>query len=272
MFKHWNIRSAAAIIVCVAGCGQPPNSSPPDSAPAVTPPAAQSPAASADSRVAETQAHPAPDDVPIDPVLVPETSADEPSVPSEPEQPFVLEDGFTALAFQDFESFQAEPDTWTATEDGIRCTGKPKGYLYSLTPHHNFTWKLEYRFERPKSLKDETKFKGNTGFLVYIIGEHKQWPVCLEVQGKHVQMAAIKENGGAAPVTVHDDEAARQSARKPVGEWNRLEISAREGAVTAKLNDVPISRSEPNFLSEGQIGIQAEDHPFVVRRMRIKDE
>lgn len=199
-----------------------------------------------------------------------ETAAAE--TPQEPDTPFVLEEGFTLLSFGDFEAFQADPETWSATDDGIRCTGKPKGYLYSTAPHQNFTWKLEYRFDRPKSLKDEAKFKGNTGFLVYITGEHKQWPVCLEVQGKHVQMAAIKENGGAAPVTVQDDDAARQAARKPVGQWNRLEIMSRDGSISVKLNDVPISKSEPNFLSEGRIGIQAEDHPFVVRRMRIKDE
>ncbi|MFO0919726.1 MAG: DUF1080 domain-containing protein [Planctomycetaceae bacterium] len=184
--------------------------------------------------------------------------------------PFALEEGFQPLTLADFEAFGAEPETWSGQDDRIVCQGKPKGYLYSRRPYQNFIWKLEFRFPRPKSLKDEAQFKGNTGFLVYITGDHKLWPVCIEVQGKHVQMAAIRENGGAEPVTVHDDETHRLAARKTVGQWNQLEITSKNGALAVILNGEPVATSDPNFLSEGLIGIQAEDHPFEVRRMRIK--
>ena len=186
------------------------------------------------------------------------------------EPPFHLEEGFEQLAFADFEAFRAEADTWAATQEGLKCSGKPKGYLYSKQPYQNFTLRIDYRFPRPDNFKDETKFKGNTGFLVYITGEHKLWPMCLEVQGKHVQMAAIKENGGAEPVKAVDDDAARQQARNPVGQWNSLEIVSKDGALAVSLNGTPISKCEPDFLSEGLIGIQAEDHPFEVRRIRVR--
>ena len=191
-------------------------------------------------------------------------------IAQEPDTPFQLEEGYTPLSFSDFEAFAAESGTWEGTPDGLKCTGKPPGYLYSKQAYQNFTWRLEYRFPRPATLKDETKFNGNTGFLVYITGEHKVWPVCLEVQGKFAQMAAIKENGGAQPVTATDDDAARQMARKPVGQWNALEIVSTNGALSVSLNGTPISKCEPDFLSEGLIGIQAEKHPFEVRRMRIR--
>jgi len=186
------------------------------------------------------------------------------------EPPFHLEEGFESLAFADFEAFGAEADTWVVTEEGVKCSGKPKGYLYSKQPYRNFTLRVDYRFPRPDNLKDEAKFKGNTGFLIYVTGEHKLWPMCLEVQGKHIQMAAIKENGGAEPVKAEDDDAARQKNRKPVGQWNSLEIVSKDGALTASLNGTPISKCEPDFLSEGPIGIQAEDHPFEVRRLRLR--
>lgn len=189
---------------------------------------------------------------------------------TESEPPFQLEEGFSQLGFSDFEAFGAEASTWEGTADGIKCTGKPRGYLYSKEPYQNFTLRLDYRFPRPATLKDEAKFKGNTGFLVYITGEHKLWPVCLEVQGKHIQMAAIKENGGAQPVTATDDDAARQKARHTVGEWNTIEIVSTNGALAVSLNGTPISKCEPDFLSEGSIGIQSEDHPFEVRRLRIR--
>ena len=186
------------------------------------------------------------------------------------EPPFHLEEGFESLAFADFEAFDAQADTWAATEEGLKCSGKPKGYLYSKQPYQNFTLRVDYRFPRPDNLKDEAKFKGNTGFLIYVTGEHKLWPMCLEVQGKHVQMAAIKENGGAEPVKAEDDDTARQQARKPVGQWNSLEVVSKDGALAVSLNGTSISKCEPDFLSEGLIGIQAEDHPFEVRRLRLR--
>jgi len=196
------------------------------------------------------------------------TSVSTPNGPAE--APFEIESDFLPLSLDQFDTFDAQPTTWSATADGIACSGKPRGYLYSKKPYQNFTWRLEYRFLRPENLNDEAKFKGNTGFLVYITGEHKLWPMCLEVQGKHLQMAAVKENGGAQPVAVEDNDTARQQARKPVGQWNAIEIVSKEGELKVTLNGTPIAKSQPDFLSEGSIGIQAEDHPFEIRQMRIR--
>lgn len=186
------------------------------------------------------------------------------------EPPFEVENGFTLLTLADFEPFGTEADTWEASDEGFFCTGRPRGYLYSRKSYRNFTLKLDYAFDRPESLKNDAKFKGNTGFLIYITGEHHVWPVSLEVQGKHVQMGAIKENGGASAVTATDNDDARQKARHGVGEWNSLEIVSVDGSLSVSLNGVPISKSEPNFLSEGLIGVQSEDFSFEVRRMRIR--
>ncbi len=212
------------------------------------------------------------------PVPAPSPTADTPLVtatpvadaPVEPDTPFALEDGFRLLTRSDFDAFGAEDGTWSEIPEGLACTGKPRGYLYSHDSFQNFTWRLEYRYPRPESLKDDTKFKGNTGFMIYITGEHKIWPVSLEVQGKHVQIGMIKENGGASAPTVEDHPEVRESARKPVGQWNRLEIVSKDGELSVTLNDQPLSKSTPAFLSAGSIGIQAEDHPFEVRRMRIR--
>jgi len=183
--------------------------------------------------------------------------------------PFQLESDFRLLTLEDFEPFGGESQTWTLLPDGFACSGKPRGYLYSKQPYQDFTWRFEYRFLRPEKLADDSKFKGNTGFLVYITGEHKLWPICLEVQGKHSQMAAIKENGGAEPVIVDDDDTARQRNRAAVGQWNAIEIVSKAGELRVSLNGTTITQSKPNLLSDGLIGVQAEDHPFEVRRMRI---
>ena len=69
-----------------------------------------------------------------------------------------------------------------------------------------------------------------------------------------------------------DDDVARQKARRPVGEWNALEIVSNAGALKVSLNGTPISHSQAGTLNEGLIGIQAEDHRFEVRRMRIRTD
>ena len=186
--------------------------------------------------------------------------------------PFELETGFQLLKLENFDAFGAEPTTWKESGEILSCTGRPRGYLYSKEPHQNFTWRLDLRFVRPATLKEDAKFKGNTGLLVYINGEHKLWPVCIEIQGKNVQMGAIRENGGAEPVVVEDDDAARGKARKSVGQWNSIEIVSKDGALSATLNGTPIATSKPGPLTSGWIGIQAEDHPFEIRRMRIRQD
>lgn len=207
---------------------------------------------------------------PAPPTITSPTAAPVPEMAAEPDTPFVLEEGFRGLSRSDFEAFAAEEGTWSEINEGIACTGKPRGYLYTRDVFQNFTWRLEYRFPRPEALKDDAKFKGNTGFMIYVTGEPKIWPLSLEVQGKYVQMGTIKENGGANAPTVEDHPEVRESTRKPVGQWNRLEIVSKDGELHVALNDQPVSRSAPVFLSSGAIGIQAEDFPFEVRRMRIR--
>lgn len=257
----WRTSFCVAILALMTGCGGQ-NASP-----------SKSDAVTADSeKPATASAEPSTPgkgtDAPADSGMPDKSASTETQEPSEP--PFQLEDGFTLLTFADFEAFGAEAGTWEPTLEGMKCTGKPRGYLYSKQSFQNFTLRVDYRFPRPKSLQDDAKFKGNTGFLMYITGEHKLWPVSLEVQGKYVQMGAIKENGGAQPVTATDDDAARQKARRPVGQWNSIEIVSTNGVLAVSLNGTPISKCEPDFLSEGLIGIQSEDHPFEVRRLRIR--
>ncbi len=195
-----------------------------------------------------------------------------PQMPASMETPFEVESDFTPLNRDQFDSFGTDAQTWSTTTDGIACSGKPRGYLHTQQTFEDFTLRLEYRFSRPASLKDETKFKGNTGILVYITGEHQLWPESIEVQGKNSQMAAIKENGGAQPVAVEDNDAERQRVRKPVGEWNAIEIVSSAGALHVSLNGTLISVAQAGTLRAGQIGIQSEVHPFEIRRMRIRKE
>lgn len=209
-----------------------------------------------------------------------EQSAD-PAVPVAEEevdsqQFFEVENGFVLLGLDDFEVFHGkepgEAPTWTSEGETLRCTGQPRGYLYSKQPYGNFTLRLDYRFIPQEGADEKKRENSNTGFLVYITGENKLWPVSLEVQGKHVEMAHIKPNGGAAAIEVEDNAEARQQARLPVGEWNSIEIVSKDGALTSFLNGEKICESQPGELSEGLLGIQSEDFETEFRNLRIREE
>jgi hypothetical protein len=208
--------------------------------------------------------------------------ADSPATPVAPPDPstearlFEVEDGFTVLSLGDFEAYSKDPggdSPWSGEGGLIACAGKPRGYIHTRKSFRDFTLRLDYRFAPPAGERDERRLAAsNTGVLVYITGEHKLWPVSLEVQGKHVEMASIKANGGAATVEIDDDPAAREQARKPVGEWNSLEIVSRDGALTSYLNGTKICSSRPGELKEGAIGLQAEDFAVEFRNVRVREE
>ncbi len=184
-----------------------------------------------------------------------------------------VEEGFQALSLTDFEPFKGEAGTWREETGMLITSGNPKGYAHSQKSYRNFTWRLEYRFVPPVGASDAAELdKCNTGFMIHIQEPHKVWPRSLEVQGKQVEMCSIKSNGGAPDLVIQDDHAARESARKPVGEWNSVEIVSRDGTLSSTLNGVPICTSEAGELTEGRIGLQAELFEVQFRNMRIRED
>ncbi len=201
---------------------------------------------------------------------------DEPEIEYEPfeedDSPVFVEPGFAPLTLADFDFFQAEEGTWSEEGATIRCSGKPRGYAYTNKEFESFTLRVDYRFPRPVGLQDDETYAGNTGFMIYITGEHKLWPVSLEVQGKYFEMGMIKANGGAATVVGSDDEGTRRSTRQPVGQWNSIEIVSRDGQLTASINGTTVAESEPSELKRGAFGLQSEDFPVHFRNLRIRED
>lgn len=193
---------------------------------------------------------------------------------------FSPEEGFRELSFSDFEPFFAKPPkpgagpTWSAFGKAIVCTGKPKGYLYSKEKFKDFTLRLELRFApaADSPANDSKPFDPNSGVMIYITEPHKQWPKSLEIQGRFSELGTIKANGGATKVEPMDDATVRESARKPIGEWNELEVFSNSGSLIVFLNGQQISQSKPSDVAEGSIGLQSEDFEVHFRRLRIRTQ
>ena len=209
-----------------------------------------------------------------------------------PEPPVVIETdsngtGSMAVATPDAEGFvpiYADDLEFHVTEKaggGVGLSGEGevfalkgniRAYAYTKKPYRNFTLRFDYRWPAASELPEAERAEANTGVLVFITGEHKVWPRCLEVQGKWSEMGHIKSNARDVMVEVRDDEAAREKARKPVGEWNRVEIVAKDGALVSTLNGTKIAESGPTELVEGPIGFQAERYDVEFRDVRVREE
>ncbi|MBW3540130.1 MAG: DUF1080 domain-containing protein [Planctomycetes bacterium] len=184
------------------------------------------------------------------------------------------ESGFAPIRLADCATFPPEASaSWSSGQPGMFVTtGSPRGYLYTRRKYGDFTLRLEFRFERPETVREEAELsRRNTGILVYVPDEHGIWPRSPEVQGRHDEMASIKSNAADLPVIViEDDEAARQLARRPVGQWNALEILSEGGALTTYLNRVKIAETLPCPVKAGRIGFQAEGDVVHFRNVRIR--
>jgi hypothetical protein len=169
----------------------------------------------------------------------------------------------------------ADPkDTWSIKDGVIICTGKPNGFLYTDKSFSNYVLVYDWLYKRPADLKDDSKFLGNSGALMHIHDPEKGvvggvWPQCVEVQGmnrNHGQLYFLKTKGSDPKY----DQAAKDKATKPVGEWNTTEITCKpDGEISAKINGTPVSsgRSE---LKEGMIGFQSEGAEIHFRNIKIK--
>ncbi len=162
-------------------------------------------------------------------------------------------------------------DTLKVNAGVLECSGKPNGYWYTEKSYKNYTLRFDYRYKRPEGLADENAFLGNSGYLIHIVGEHKVWPKCVEVQGMNRDVCAIFAIGGATGPRDNGNAEVRKTTRKPVGEWNSLEIISADGKLTASLNGVKLCEGGPYDVTEGTVGFQSEGAEIHWRNLRIKE-
>ncbi|HET6201713.1 MAG TPA: DUF1080 domain-containing protein [Planctomycetota bacterium] len=168
-----------------------------------------------------------------------------------------------------------EPITVTipfGVEEGeLVCRGGPKGLLYTTEKHRDFTFRFEWRYEKPLGvLKDETRFEGDSGVLLFVNEPDKVWPKSLAVEGSFREAGAIRSMGIKA--TVKDDAAARKKARRPLAEWNATEIEVKGDKVAVKLNGAVVGLASGVKAEAGHIAFQNEGHPIHWRNIRIREE
>lgn len=204
----------------------------------------------------------------------PPASSDSTPASATPASP-ATETGDPLLTETNLVFFGEKPDsgklTWTGPHT-FQLTGAGRGYAYTRASYKNFTLRAEFCWLDVESLPEEKRAEANTGVLVFLEPPHRTWPRCLEVQGKWSEMGQIKSNARDVTVSTQEEPSARESARKPVGEWNELTIIARDGTLRSELNGTPIATSEPTPLREGVIGFQLERFNVEFRNVSIESD
>jgi hypothetical protein len=155
--------------------------------------------------------------------------------------------------------------TWSVSDNLIRCTGKPNGYIRTEKTYSNFMVTVQWRFVKT----------GNTGVMVFMQEPDQVWPRCVECQGMHDHQGDFWLWGGvgcAKPAVTQNNGIIMQelSAEKPLGEWNTYQVICRGNSVEIVVNDKSMNKITDCNVSSGFIGLQSEGAELEIRSVVVE--
>jgi hypothetical protein len=162
---------------------------------------------------------------------------------------------------------------WRTRPDGtIALAGTPSGYVATRAIYSDYRLHVEWRWPGKA---------GNGGVLLHVASGPKDgvWPLSQQVQTKHGFAGDVLPMAGAAfsePLTSTPGAAPAIRARmaadseRPVGEWNSMDVTCRDGAITVAINGVPQNRVTAASPRAGRIAFQLEGVPYELRNLRIE--
>jgi hypothetical protein len=186
--------------------------------------------------------------------------------PFSPGEPVALLNGTDPAQF---ELVGLAADSIAIVDGEVRLKGMPLGYFATKQEYQDYVLTFEYKYDRPEGLESDAEFRGNSGVLAHIIKPHKVWPSCVQVQLAQFDPGAIFPLGGAK-IQAGSDPVAQKSAVRPVGEWNKMQVTCQGGTITSLLNGVEVAKGEKAEPARGAIGWQSEGKPVRFRDIRIK--
>jgi Domain of Unknown Function (DUF1080) len=171
------------------------------------------------------------------------------------------------------------PETWSAKDGMLICTGKPIGELRTEKMYHNFELELEWRHMVPG---------GNAGVFVWaddITSRGVPFHRSVEVQ--------VLENayGNSQSHTTHGDIFPIHGAKmtpingrgggnrafpteersKPSPEWNHYRIVCNDGTISLAVNGKVVTQGKEASPRKGYICLESEGGVVHYRNLRIKE-
>jgi len=159
--------------------------------------------------------------------------------------------------------------------------GSPGGHLITDRQFADYRLVVEYRFSAKP---------GNCGVLVHASTPRRlygMFPQSLEVQmqsgeagdfwciGEDITVPDMEQRRGPKENWGVDGDKARRiknltdGSEKPVGEWNRMEITCVGDTIEVNVNGTLVNRGEKCTAKSGKIAIQAEGSEVEFRKVEL---
>ncbi|HOF19990.1 MAG TPA: DUF1080 domain-containing protein [Bacteroidales bacterium] len=161
-------------------------------------------------------------------------------------------------------------EVFTIKNGVIHISGDPFGYMRTGEVYGNYALHVEWRYPTEAT---------NSGVFIHVQQPDTIWPKCFEVQLKAGNAGDLLCMGGS-DMNERTDKSTiivaklAESAEKPVGEWNKMEITCISDNIDVTLNDVLMNRATGTSLKEGHICLQSEGRAIEFRNVwltRLKE-
>ena len=202
--------------------------------------------------------------------------------------------GWRELTFEDFTNVNCDPETWSATDGLIKCTGKPVGVIRTKELVKNLELVVQWRhlkpagnsgvflWATPASIKELEAGKGRlpTGIEVQIL-DHGYKEQYEKSSGKKADW--FTTNGDVFPTGSTKMEAfppvspsgersfPRKNLSKGAGEWNHYYIRAINGEVRLWVNGEEVSGGKNCNPATGYLCLESEGSPIEFKNLRIRE-
>ncbi|NLA50228.1 MAG: DUF1080 domain-containing protein, partial [Bacteroidales bacterium] len=139
------------------------------------------------------------------------------------------------------------------------------GYMRTREAYSNYALHAEWRYPIEAT---------NSGVFIHVQQPDSIWPKCFEVQLKAGNAGDFLCVGGTdmnerTDKSTHVVAKLAESAEKPVGEWNKMEIICISDNIDVMLNDVLMNRASGVSLKEGHICLQSEGKAIEFRNVYL---
>jgi len=162
----------------------------------------------------------------------------------------------------------APAEIWSVKDGVIFCRGTPNGFLRSKKSYRNYIFRAEWRFQREGWTKAPKEWP-NAGFFIHSGAVKDLWPMSLEVQGHFGEAGSLFGVRGGKVTGAKRGPIVKE--RPPFGEWDRYEITARNGRVRIVLNGQLVNEGFDVSPSEGNICLQSEGWEVHYRNVEIQE-
>jgi hypothetical protein len=169
---------------------------------------------------------------------------------------------------------------FTAHDNLLHVSGETFGYIATNRSYKNFHLTLEFKWGIKKHAPRLDR-KRDSGILYYFASSapDKIWPRSIECQIQEgdcgdfwlVDSTSLNVNGKLFPPTRNQQVVKTADHEKPYGEWNTIEVIAKDGRCIHKVNGVVVNEGTDANVREGKIALQSEGAEIYYRNIKLKE-